>query len=662
MVTLARTPGSTVPVSVTVASSNGSATAGSDYTALNTSVTFADGDSAPKPVTVPILEDSDGELDETLNVTLSAPTGGATLGTNERAAITILDNDPANAPVPTLGKGVKQLVFNWASVPGATRYRLFENPDGASGFTQIGPDHDAAVTQARRDITAVYRFDWVNALYQLEACNARGCRSTTVGVVDAMVQAIGYFKASNTDPADSFGCSVALSADGNTLAVGACNEASTAQGVGGNQADNFASRAGAVYVFTRTAGQWSQQAYVKASNTQRGDEFGTAVALSENGNTLAVGAPLEDSAAVGVSGNPADQSDNSATDAGAVYVFTRSGVQWSQQAYVKASNTDAGDKFGTSIALNGDGSQLAVGAPGEASGVFNDETDNSRPGAGAVYMYTRADTQWSHSRYLKPLTIDSGDQFGFSIALSADGNTLAVGEPGEDSDSGTNQGNNASSNAGAVQVFDFTNPVPVPDYVKASNIGQADEFGFSVALSADGSTLAVGAHSEDSGAVGTGGNQNDNSAIDAGAAYVFIPVAGPFGIDWQQQAYVKASNTRASKRFGHSLALSADGNTLAVGSLFEASAATGVNGDQNDQSAPGAGAVYMLTRAAVWSQQSYVKASNTGEGDQFSSSLALSGDGNTLAVGAHFEDSDATGIDGNQNSETTTQAGAVYVY
>src|SRR6266705_2453345 len=103
------------------------------------------------------------------------------------------------------------------------------------------------------------------------------------------------------------------------------------------------------------------QAYVKASNTGAADEFGFAVALSSDGNTLVVGAPGEASAGA--------ETDNSAPSAGAVYVYTRSGAAWSQQAYIKASNPGAGDQFGTSVALSSNGNTLAVGAPGEDSSV-----------------------------------------------------------------------------------------------------------------------------------------------------------------------------------------------------------------------------------------------------------------------------------------------------
>src|SRR5262249_26312990 len=157
-------------------------------------------------------------------------------------------------------------------------------------------------------------------------------------------------------------------------------------GIGGDQADNSALGAGAVYVFTRSGTTWAQQAYIKASNMDAGDQFGASLALSADGSTLAVGAFEESSAATGIG---RDQADNSAEKAVAVYVFTRSGTTWTQQTYIKASNTDADDFFGTSLALSADGSTLAVGAFGESSaatGIGGNQTDNSADSAGAVYV------------------------------------------------------------------------------------------------------------------------------------------------------------------------------------------------------------------------------------------------------------------------------------
>ena len=116
---------------------------------------------------------------------------------------------------------------------------------------------------------------------------------------------------------------------------------------------------------------------------------------------------------------------------------------------------------------------------------------------------------------------------------------------------------------------------------------------------------------ESSGSKGINGNQNDTSLYDSGAVYVFARARH----DVEQQAYIKASNADTGAEFGHTVALSADGNTLAVAAIWESSSAKGVNGNQNDRSVPQAGAVYVFTRQNNrWTQQAYIKASNTGEG------------------------------------------------
>ncbi len=277
------------------------------------------------------------------------------------------------------------------------------------------------------------------------------------------------------------------------------------------------------------------QAYVKASNTGAADDFGFAVALSGDGNTLVVGAPGEASARTGVTAGIVDETTagNAAPGAGAVYVYTRSGTTWTQQAYIKASNPGAGDQFGTSVALSSDGITLAVGATGEdgartgvtASIVDETTAGNAAPSAGAVYVYTRSGTTWTQEAYIKASNTGVLDLFGFSVSLSGDGNILAVGAIGESSavtGIGGNQADNTAPDAGAVYVFTRSIAATWTQqaYVKASNTGSGDHFGTSAALSSDGTTLAVGATGEDSSATGIGGNQADNSTAGAGAVYV----------------------------------------------------------------------------------------------------------------------------------------------
>ena len=467
-------------------------------------------------------------------------------------------------------------------------------------------------------------------------------------IVTQLIQQ-GYLKASNTDADDFFGLSVALSGD--TLAVGAYREGSSATGVNGNQAHNSSfQNSGAVYVFTRTAGVWTQQAYLKAWNTGAGDNFGWSVALA--GDTLAVGAPFEASDVTGVNSNEPDS--NSASGAGAVYVFTRTGGLWSQQAYLKASNTDAGDNFGISVTLAGE--TLAVGAYREASnatGTNGNEADNSAPGAGAVYVFTRAAGVWSQEAYLK--ASNAGGLFGYGVALAGD--TLTVGAPFEASNATGVNGNQADTSApqaGAVYVFTRTAGVWAQQaYLKASNTDAGDRFGLGLALDSD--TIVVGARLEASGANGVNGDQADNSAPNAGAVYVFTRTGGV----WSQQAYLKASNAGADKNFGGSVAIV--GDIVAVGSRLEDSGETGINGNQENNTAPDSGAVYLFARSGgVWTHQAYLKASNSDVGDQFGVSVALSG--NTLVVGADHEQSNATGVDGNQADNSAQNSGAAYVF
>jgi len=396
-----------------------------------------------------------------------------------------------------------------------------------------------------------------------------------------------YIKASNTEVADQLVSFRAAALDGDTLVAGARAEDSGATGINGDQADNSATDSGAVYVLTRDASdEWSQEAYIKASNTGASDSFGLSVAL--DGDTLVVGATGEDSGATGING---DQSDNSADGAGAVYVFTRdAGNVWSQQAYIKASNTEAGDVFGRSVALDGDTLVVTALEDSSATGINGDQSDNSADRAGAVYVFTRdASDVWSQQAYIKASNTEALDFFGSQIAL--DGDSIVIAAVFEDSDAnGVNgdQSDNSADRSGAAYVFtrNASQVWSQQAYIKSSNSDVLDRIE-GVAL--DGDTLAIGAVGEASTATGINGDQSDNSAAQSGAVYVFTRDAN--GV-WIQQAYTKASNTDASDNFGFSIAL--DGETLVVAGYREASNATGIGGDQSDNSVPQAGAVYVI--------------------------------------------------------------------
>lgn len=684
----------------------------------------------------------------------------------------------------------KVLTFQWSAVAGATSYKLYKHDAATGGVTQVGGD--LTTTQASDEIGA-HVHDWVNNYYYVDACNASGCeRSSLTFTATEMIKAIGYIKASNTEANDFFGWSIALSADGTTLAVGAPAEDSSSVGVNGNQDNNESTNSGAVYVFTKNNGVWTQQAYLKASNTEQlnlnparmlvNDRFGYKVSLSDDGNTLAVSALLEDSPSYGVNcrqdnyestnygsaASSSDPSDDLITAAdynvGAVYIFNRTGNDWVQNAYVKPyySTTHAFNavdlRFGETLALSGDGKTLAVGAMSDAitrSGILNfnnlssstssraecfdyyppsssstSSTSSSKSsssssssrsssstssyaagsGSGAVYVFRLLENGWKDEGHVKASNAQTLDAFGASIALSTDGNTLVVGATGEDSQAKGINGNQADNscvypdrndgtyildlgcavapyadyglNNGAAYVFTRTDSTWIQEaYLKPASTFFSTRFGSSVDVSGDGNTLAVGAEGDTGIVINTDDAKNIDKAavqeaaksIGTGSTYVFTRS----GTTWSQQAYLRPSTITLGGQFGGDVSLSQDGDTLAIGSYRESSNAKGVNGDQGDTSANNAGAVFVFKRNnSVWTQQSYVKSSNTDTNDRFGLNVDLSANGKTMAVGAHRESgrgyaaassgastssASSTGaLDQNDNSAEA--AGAVYLF
>jgi hypothetical protein len=344
------------------------------------------------------------------------------------------------------------------------------------------------------------------------------------------------------------GFSVALSADGNTALVGGLN-------------DNGG--AGAVWVFSRSNGVWTQQGNQLVGTGAVGiARQGFSVALSADGNTALVGG----------------LSDNSFT--GAVWVFTRSNGVWIQQGNKLVGTGAAGiAEQGFSVALSADGNTAVVGGLG----------DNSL--AGAVWAFTRSNGVWTQQgdKLVGTGVVGTARQ-GFSVALSADGNTALVGGRGD------------NSLAGAVWVFTRSNGVWTQQgnkLVGTGAVGTAEQ-GASVALSADGNTALVG---------GPGDNRD-------GAVWVFTRSNGV----WTQQGNkLVGSGAVGTADQGVSVALSADGNTALVG------------GPGDDENA----AVWVFTRSnGVWTQQGnkLVGTGAVGTAEQ-GWSVALSADGNTAAVG-----------------------------
>jgi antibiotic biosynthesis monooxygenase (ABM) superfamily enzyme len=235
------------------------------------------------------------------------------------------------------------------------------------------------------------------------------------------------------------GVSVALSADGETAMVG-------------GPYDN--SRTGAAWVFKLSSDTWSQQGNKLVGNGSDGKAAqGASVALSADGNTAIVGGPHDDS------------------KAGAAWVFTRSGDVWSQEGKLVGTGAAGNAGQGSSVALSADGNTAIVGGPG----------DNSA--AGAAWVFTRSKGVWKQLGNKLVGTGAAGKAWqGFSVALSADGKTALVGGPGD------------NSNVGAAWVFSRSGAEWSQQSGKlvATDVAGSAKHGYSVALSADGKTAMVG--------------------------------------------------------------------------------------------------------------------------------------------------------------------------
>jgi hypothetical protein len=300
---------------------------------------------------------------------------------------------------------------------------------------------------------------------------------------------------------DRFGVSVGLSADGNTAIVGAYLDQ-----VGANP------NQGSAYVFTRTAGVWTQQQKIVASDGAVGDWFGYAAAISADGNTAIVGAYLD---SVGANVNQ-----------GSAYIFTRAAGVWSQQQKLTASDGAAGDIFATTVDISADGNTAIVGALFHQVGVNGSQ--------GSAYVFNRAGGLWTQQQKLVAADGEQFDNFGQSVALSDDGNTALIGAYRDD------------SWFGSAYVFSRTAGVWTQQQKLTATSRSKEQFGLGVSLSGDGSTAAI----------------TSFGANFQGAGYLFQRA----GAVWSQRQTLLASDGTPNDYFGGDrIALAYDGSTGIAG-------------------------------------------------------------------------------------------------
>jgi MYXO-CTERM domain-containing protein len=419
-------------------------------------------------------------------------------------------------------------------------------------------DAAAKVLPARLEVSGdrlIIRVDDAGAVYPLTV-------DPLVGVQQQKLLA------SDVAAGDLFGNAVAVSGD---TAV-----------IGGHLNGDAGVQSGSAYVFTRSGATWTQQQKLLPADGAAGDFFGYAVAVS--GDTAVLGARGD---------------DDLGSSSGSAYVFTRSGVTWSQQQKLLSGDGLASDQFGFAVAIAGD--TVVVGAIGD---------DDVGSNAGSAFVFTRAGVTWSQQAKLLAADGAASDSLGIAVAVVND--TAVIGSYLDD---------DLGADSGSAYVFTRAGVTWTQQAKLLASDGlPGDNFGRSVAVVGD--TVLVGAYND------------DDNGLSSGSAFVFTRA----GVTWSQQAKLLASDGVASDNFGFSVALS--GDTAVVGARYD------------DDNGTDSGSAYAFTRVgAVWIQQSKLLASDGSTSDNLGTSVALAVD--TAVMGAPTD---------NHNGTAGVDSGSAYVF
>lgn len=527
---------------------------------------------------------------------------------------------PLKQPQVTVGAEAKRLIFDWTGIRGATHYQLLGDTDGDSDgdglleYRQIGRNIPSNRTRASVTIP-VHRILWSAASYKIVACNSSQCRSSDeIPVRDLMLDSIAYFKASNSESDDRFGHSVALSSDGQTLVVSAPFEDAVGSGVNPSGVDNASIDSGAVYVFRRFRSRWIRSAYLKSTPNQPGSLFGggepherRTLSVSGDGTIVAVGSPSLDT-------------PNGVADAGAVHVYQNRRDGWTVGEVLQLPNARPGDRFGYEVDLSADGRLL----------IARTKRLTEVGGFGDTYVYHRKGSNWRFSSRLPP---PSPEHQCISGKLSRDGSKLVLG-CGVPTLEGLDTQILVLRRAGSQWLPESTLPIGVTT--------DWDEQPFAIDHTA--ATLAVRL------------TVPYNPPLFLGDG---VRILSWNGVTWDIEiTFVTPLRTA----LGRGLAVSGNGRVVAIGDYVQASSGAGVLEDPGPPLATPDGTVLIHSRLGEFPWIQIVKAPNPDANDSFGRSLSLSYSGNSLAVGADREASDARGIDGDQTDNSAPNAGAAYLY
>jgi hypothetical protein len=421
----------------------------------------------------------------------------------------------------------------------------------------------------------------------------------------------------------------------------------------------------------------SEESYLKAGSPSQTDYLGVSLALA--GDTLLATVALEDSATRQING---DEANDSARESGAAYVYVRTDAGWTKQAYLKASDAMANDRFGGQASMSSD--TIVVGAVSSDIGTAS-TTSGVPPRPGHAYVFTRTGGVWTEQEKLSASDGFAGDWFGYGVAI--DGDTIVIGAPhagGRSDSSGcayvfTRTGEAWSEVAilrpkspvassmfgssvrvrgnvllvaaeqeangqGAVYVFMRRNGAWVEQQRLAGD-PPADNTNFGFDLTIRGETIVIGAP----------GAAVASLFSAPGSVYVFERAGDSF----HPAGVLHASVPRTSDYFGCSLCLT--DQTMVVGASGDASGARGIDANPMRTDGNLSGAVYLFTRdPAGWSSPTFLKSSNSDPRDGFG--YAVSCSETHIAVSAPFESSRAAGINGDSADNSLPGSGAIYIF
>jgi trimeric autotransporter adhesin len=578
-------------------------------------------------------------------LTLTLPGCGGN-PTPPAAAVSVIGGTSPAIQVTASLSTVKRLTLTWSSpeLALAQTARVLEDPDGdgplpARQLTEV-PAADATAT-----IEVFLPTAW-RASYHVSLCNGSQCvDSAPLGLGDALERYAGRLKSTTPQVNQSFGETVALSRDGRVLAVGV----------------EFG---GPVQLFEHTApGQWLPRGQVAAPYTDAGDRFGRALALSGDGEVLVVGDPFEDAL-----GSADGGLNNLAPDAGAAYVYRRVGDTWVFNAYLKGSEAAEGACFGAALDISDDGLRIAIGAPGGAN--LNGSVE------GAAYEFVYDQGSWTQTLLLRDGNRTADDFFGRSVALNADGSVLAVGSHRNPS-SGfgvflapiDDAGAPAS---GAVYIYRRSGIVwSLEAFIKPPYDLDTGELGQRVDLEASGNLLVASAPLSGLDPQNQLSQPLGNPYSNSGSLHVWTRTNGA----WAHEAVLRQPNPRSDDRLASTaLQISADGRTIIAGSYLQDTQGSGLGVNESVTNSNDFGTAYVFYRqSSGWSAATVLKPSDrttdtTAQGGLwFGRSVAISGDGRTVAIGASSHDGPGQGMSvdpavGYAFDLGWSNTGAVFVY